>query len=99
MTNVPKTMEAYSKLPPAALNIELPGIEFSRKRATGCLEFTCTNPETLATLLMDLLGEVRWDSKGDYIYRDGTHAKFVKCRQAWEFTKDKKLIAAFILMK
>jgi len=92
MTDVVATLDAYSKLNCLDLLTEIPTCEYEGN-IDGIHVFSIANPEALVTLLCDLLGNVRMDSNGYYHYSDGTVAKFVKKRMAYEFKKFKTVFA------
>lgn len=92
MTDVVATLDAYSKLNCLDLLTEIPTCEYEGN-IDGIRVFSITDPDVLVTLLCDLLGNVRIDSKGCYHYSDGTIAKFVKKRKAYEFKKFKTMFA------
>lgn len=92
MTDVVATFDAYSKLNCLDLLTEIPTCEYEGK-IDGIYVFSISDPDTVVKLLCDLLGDVRMDSKGYYHYADGTVARFVKKRKAFEFKKYKKVFA------
>ena len=92
MTDVVATLNAYSKLNCLDLLTEIPTCEYEGN-IDGIHIFSIENPDALFTLLCDTLGDVRMDSKGCYHYSDGTVAKFVKKRKAYEFKKFKAVFA------
>lgn len=92
MTDVAATLDAYSKLNCLDLLTEIPTCEYEGN-IDGIRVFSIADPDVLVTLLCDLLGNVRIDSKGCYHYSDGTIAKFVKKRKAYEFKKFKTVFA------
>lgn len=91
MTDVVATLDAYSKLNCLDLLTEIPTCEYEGN-IDGIHVFSIEDPDALVTLLCDTLGDVRMDSKG-YHYSDGTIAKFVKKRKAYEFKKFKAVFA------
>jgi len=92
MTDVVATFDAYSKLNCLDLLTEIPTCEYEGN-IDGIHIFSIEDPDALVTLLCDLLGDVRLDSKGCYHYSDGTIAKFVKKRKSYEFKKFKTVSA------
>ena len=92
MTDVVATFDAYSKLNCLDLLTEIPTCEYEGN-IDGIHVFSIEDPDALVTLLCDLLGDVRMDSKGYYHYSDGTIAKFVKKRKAYEFKKFRAVFA------
>lgn len=92
MTNVAAALDAYSKLNCLDLLTEIPTCEYEGN-IEGIHVFSIADPDALVTLLCDVLGDVRMDSKGCYHYSDGTTAKFVKKRKAYEFKKFKVVFA------
>lgn len=92
MTDVVTTFDAYSKLNCLDLLTEIPTCEYEGK-VDGIHIFSIENPDVMVNLVCDLLGDVRIDSNGYYHYSDGTLAKFVKKRNAFEFKKFKTVFA------
>lgn len=92
MTDVVATLNAYSRLNCLDLLTEIPTCEYEGTIDGICI-FSIADPDALVRLLCDALGNVRMDSKGCYHYSDGTTAKFVKKRKAYEFKKFKTVFA------
>ena len=92
MTDVVATFDAYYKLNCLDLLTEIPTCEYEGN-IDDIHVFSIEDPDALVTLLCDVLGDVRMDSKGCYHYSDGTIAKFVKKRKAYEFRKFKTVFA------
>lgn len=92
MTDVVATLNAYSKLDYLDLFTEVPTCEYEGD-IEGVHVFSIADPDVLVALLCDWLGDVRMDLKGYYHYSDGTLAKYVKKRKAYEFKKFKTVFA------
>lgn len=92
MTDVFATLDAYSKLNCLDLLTEIPTCEYEGK-IDGIHVFSIADPDAMVTLICDGFGDVRMDRKGYYHYSDGTLAKYVKKRKAFEFKKYKTLFA------
>ena len=92
MTDVVATLNAYSKLNCLDLLTEIPTCEYEGN-IDGIYVFSIADPDALVKLLCDALGDVRMDSRGCYHYSDGTIARFVKKRKAYEFKKFKTVFA------
>lgn len=92
MTDVVATLNAYSKLNCLDLLTEIPTCEYEGN-IDGVQVFSIEDPDALITLLCDVLGDARIDNKGYYHYPDGTIAKFVQKRKAYEFKRFKTVFA------
>ena len=75
-----------------------PGLQFQFIDEDGSAVFNHTNPEELAKLVVCGLGNTEYVARG-YRYADGSRAKFINCRQCWEFKDTSRAMIAKIYLR
>ena len=92
MVDVKKVFNAWAKLTPEELQIELPTCKFVGND-DGILYFNIPNPSTVSDILNDFLGDCCYGSDGKYHYKDGTICKLIITHKWYEFKRYKKVFA------
>lgn len=96
MVTVQDVLKSYSQLSAEDLDYEFPSTSFigtEEVKGNQVLIFAVANPNTMVDILTIGLGNSRLDDKCVYHFSDGSKAKYVKCRDCYEFTRYGKTFA------